>query len=373
MRDFFIAIREAIIRFCYKYLAKPIFFAQDPEKVHDRIIDMGQFLGRSLFFRSLTAFCFNYSNKALEQEILGIKFKNPMGLAAGFDKNALLADILPSVGFGFAELGSFTGEPCKGNEGQRLWRLKKSKGLVIYYGLKNDGSKAISERLKNKRFKIPIGTSIAKTNNKETVEMQAGIRDYARAFGYFVEIGDYFVINISCPNAFGGEPFCDPMRLDNLLAEIDKIETKKPIFLKIAADLSYTEIDGLIDVASRHRVHGFLCTNLTKNRNNPKIIDKDIPKVGGISGKAMEEISNNVISYVYKKTNGKYIIIGCGGVFSAKDAYKKIKLGASLIELITGMIFEGPQLIGEINRGLVGLLRKDGFANISQAVGSDNK
>ncbi|KKP93853.1 MAG: Dihydroorotate dehydrogenase 2 [Parcubacteria group bacterium GW2011_GWC1_38_6] len=373
MKDFFIAIRNALIRFLYKLVAKPIFFLQDPEKVHDKITFVGQLLGDSLFLRSITALFFSYSNKALKQEILGMKFKNPIGLAAGFDKNAVLYNILPSVGFGFAELGSFTGEPCKGNEGTRLWRLKKSKALVIYYGLKNDGSKIISKRLVGKKFRIPIGTSVAKTNSKDTVELQAGIQDYVKAFRCFVDVGDYFVINISCPNAFGGEPFCDPTRLDNLLVEIDKIETKKPIFLKIAADLSYTEVDSLINTAERHRVHGFICTNLTKDRNNKKIIDNNIPKVGGISGKAMEDISNSVISYVYKKTKGKFVIIGCGGVFSAKDAYRKIKLGANLVELITGMIFEGPQLISEINQGLVCLLKKDGFTNISQAIGSGNK
>jgi len=340
------------------------------------MVAFGAFLGSNILTQKITAFFFSYSNQKLEQTILGIKFKNPVGLGAGFDKDAQLCDILPSVGFGFVEVGSITGEPCGGNPKPRIWRLEKSKGLVVNYGLKNEGCQKIAKRLKdkrsfsaNKKFLIPIGINIAKTNSKKTVQVESGIDDYVKAYKEFREIGDYFTINISCPNAFGGQPFCDAIRLEKLLAKIDKIPTKKPVFLKLSPDLTKNEIDKILAVSKRHMVCGFVCTNLTRNRNNSKIAESYLPGDGGISGKVVEDLANDLISYIYQKTKGTFVIIGLGGVFSAEDAYRKIKLGASLVQLITGMIFEGPQVISEINQGLVKLLEKDGFGNISQAVG----
>lgn len=372
MYDEIILARNKLNRFIYKTFLKRIFFAIDPETIHDRMIECGRLLGKTLATKKLIALFFSYSNKKLEQKILGINFPNPIGLAAGFDKDAYLTDILPAVGFGYGEVGSITGKACRGNPKPRLWRLKKSRSLLVYYGLKNEGCEKIAERLRGKTFSIPIGISIAKTNSKKTVGIDAGIDDYAKAFSKFVNIGSYFTINISCPNAFGGEPFTDTIRLDKLLDRIDKIATEKPIFLKLSPDLTKQKVDKILSISYRHRIDGLICTNLTKKRENDKIVDDDIPPKGGMSGKIVEDLSNELISYVYRKTKGKFIIIGCGGVFSAEDAYRKIKLGASLIQLITGMVFEGPQLISEINQGLVRLLEKDGLRNISKAVGRDN-
>lgn len=373
MPENYIYLRNKIIGFFYKYLLKPIFFLQDPETVHDRVVRLGKLLGSRPLTRKMTALKLGYKNKALEQTIAGIHFDNPIGLAAGFDKNAELTDIIPSVGFGFIEVGSITGQPCPGNPKPRLWRLPKSEGLVVYYGLKNDGAESISKSLKGKYFSIPVGISIAKTNSKETVELEAGINDYLEAAKRFVDIGDYLTINISCPNAFGGQPFHEADRLARLLSAIDTVQTKKPIFLKISPDLYRQQLDAIISVSEKHRISGFICTNLTKDRNNKQLIDKNIPQDGGISGKIMTGLSNKMISYMYQKTNGRYIIIGCGGVFSAEDAYQKIKAGASLIQLITGMIFEGPQVISQINQGLAQLLKKDGYTNISQAMGAEHR
>ena len=373
MKEAITRTRNNIARFLYQLLLKHIFLNFDPETVHDRMVGLGSILGTNPVTRTLTSLMFSYSNKKLEQDILGIKFKNPMGLAAGFDKNGELTDILPSVGFGFMEIGSITGEPCEGNPKPRLWRLKKSKSLLVWYGLKNSGAEVLAKKLKSKRFSIPLGTNIAKTNSKNTVKTEKGIADYVKAFEKFKNIGSYFTVNISCPNTFGGQPFTNSKSLDMLLTKIDKITTKKPIFLKFSPDLSKSEIDSLVKVCQNHRVHGFVCTNLTKNRNNKKILEKVPSTDGGMSGKVVEGLSNQLISYLYKKTKGKYVIIGLGGVFNAHDAYKKIKLGASLVQLITGMIFEGPQVISEINQGLVKLLKDDGYSNISEAIGASNK
>ncbi len=371
MKNIFYGIRNKVSAFLYAAVFKKIFFMADPETVHEKITGIGKFLGHCSFTRRIAALLFSYSNRKLKQDILGITFHNPIGLAAGFDKDARLTDIIPSIGFGFAEVGSITGEPCAGNPKPRLWRLKKSKGLVVYYGLKNDGCEKIADRLRNKAFKIRVGTNIAKTNSEKTVDLNEGIKDYLKAYEAFADIGAYFTINISCPNAFGGQPFTNPESLDALLVKIGKVPTKKPVFLKMSPDLSHKEIDGIIKVSERHGIAGFICANLTKNRNNEKIIDKIVPEKGGISGKVVEDLSNNLISYLYRETKGKFVIIGCGGVFSGMDAYKKIRAGASLIQLMTGMIFNGPQVIGEINKDLVSLLEKDGFDNISQAIGGD--
>jgi len=359
------------IHFLYQYCAKPLFFMCDPEEVHDHIVKMGIVLGSSRVGRSLVSSLFHYEHEALRQNILGIHFPNPIGLAAGFDKNAQLTDILPAVGFGFEEAGSITGESCAGNPRPRLWRLKKSKGLMIYYGLKNDGCQAIAERLSKKQFAIPVGMSVAKTNSPATVDLESAIEDYVKAYKAFINIGSYTTINISCPNAFGGEPFTDPAKLDALFTVLDTIPSKKPIFIKLSPDLETAQLDDLLSVLDHHVIHGIISSNLTKNRVNQKIIQDAVPDKGGMSGKIVEDLANKQLAYLYKKTKGKYVLIGCGGVFSARDAYAKIKMGASLVQLITGMIYEGPQLIGNINRELVALLKQDGYSSTSQAIGVD--
>ena len=365
-------IRDNILHFLYGKVAKPIFFLNDPEVVHDRMTRIGSFLGSYRPTRALTSLFFNYENPRLEQKILGIRFTNPIGLAAGFDKNAELTGIMPSVGFGFEEIGSVTGYACGGNPKPRLWRLKKSKGLVVHFGLKNDGADVVASRLKKLSFTNRIGTSVAMTNCKDNLDTHKAVLDYAKAFKAFVDIGDYFTINISCPNALGGQPFVAPYRLDYLLDIIDEVKTRKPVFLKISPDISQYDLDSILDVAEKHRVHGIICTNLTKKKDNPKIIDENLPNVGGVSGKPVQELSDKMLSYVYKTRKNKFVIIGLGGVFNAEDAYKKIRLGASLVQMITGMIFEGPQVVSEINRGLIRLLDRDGFKNISEAVGVDS-
>ncbi|OGY23476.1 MAG: dihydroorotate dehydrogenase (quinone) [Candidatus Woykebacteria bacterium RBG_13_40_15] len=369
--EIIISVRNTLLGFLYRAILRPVLFLIEAETVHNLAINTGRFLGSNPVTRFKTGVLFNYSNKTLSQELAGIRFKNPIGLAAGFDKDGYLTNILPSVGFGFAEIGSVTGEPCSGNPKPRLWRIPKSKGIVVNYGLRNEGCKKISKRLGNKNFSIPVGVNVAKTNSAKTSVLKDGIADYVKAYKSFLEIGAFFTINISCPNAFGGEPFTDPGKLELLLAEIDKTETKKPIFLKMPPDLPTSQVDEIINVAERHKITGFVCSNLTKKRI--KLADKSVPVAGGISGKPAEAASNELISYIYRKFGKKFVIIGCGGVFSAEDAYKKIKLGASLIELITGMIYDGPQVVAEINQGLARLLKKDGLESLSEAVGLDNR
>lgn len=371
MKGLIVTIRNGIIRFFYVNLLKRILFLFDPERVHDWFNSIGDFLGRHAFTRWFTYVLFGYSNPILEQRRCGIDFKNPVGLAAGFDKNGHLVEIIPSVGFGFIEVGSITGEPCAGNPKPRLWRLVRSKSLAVYYGLKNDGCAKIAERLKTARRTIPLGVSIAKTNDPKLTSVDGIVKDYVKSFRKLADIGDYITLNLSCPNVCSGSGLINAKLAEKVLIGIRKFRTEKPVFMKISPDIDKKEVDELIETAFKHKIDGFVCTNLTKNRSNPKIIDKNVPAVGGLSGKVVEGLSNKMLEYAYKRSKGKLTLIGCGGIFTAEDAYKKIRLGASLVQVITGMIYNGPQSISEINQGVVRLLKRDGFRNVSEAVGVD--
>lgn len=375
MYEIFIKTRNLIINTVYIYVLKPIFFKMDPEDIHDRMVSAGKFFSRRRFFQTLFSITFNYKNPILNQTIFNKKFENPIGLSAGFDKNAELINLLPSIGFGFIEVGSITGEYCYGNPKPRLWRMPKSKGLIVYYGLKNNGAEKISHTLKSTTCKVPLGINIAMTNCHKNLEIENGIKDFEKAFRMMKDHGDYITVNISCPNALGGQPFIKTENLEKLLDTLDKIETDKPRFIKLSPDLDNQDIDNILDILDRHNIQGIICSNLTKNRDNKNIDPSEIniTEKGGFSGKIVQDLSDELMSYIYKKTNNKYILIGVGGIFTAEDVYKKIKNGATLVQLITGMIYQGPGLISTLNQDLVKLLKKDGFKNIKEAIGSGLK
>lgn len=372
MKEHLISFRNKTTSVLYKNITKPLAFQLDPEKVHDHFTRLGKQLGKNAITRGITSAAFSYHNPMLSQTLAGIHFPNPVGLAAGFDKNAELVDILPSVGFGFAEIGSITGEYCEGNPKPRLWRLPKSKSIIVYYGLKNEGAECISTKLANRVFQIPIGISAAKTNSKDTVALENGIEDYCKVLDCFRIIGSYYTMNISCPNTFGGQDFSDPKRLEKLFnAMVKKKLFCKPVFLKLSPDLSLKELDALITLALKYPVTGMICSNLVKKKENACIHDDDMKQwvCGGLSGKPVLRHAYKHVAHIYQKTHGRLLVIGCGGIFTAEDAYAYIKNGASLVQLITGMIYEGPQVVSAINQGLVALLKKDGYKNISEAVG----
>lgn len=367
------ARRDAVMGWLYRHILKPIFFLVEPERMHDRMTEVGERLGKFRLTRGMTRLMFGYNHPMLRTTVAGIDFTNPVGLSAGFDKEGKLIDILPSVGFGFMEIGSVTGSPSVGNPKPRLWRLPKSRGLVVHYGLNSTGSAKIGSRLAGQKTIIPLFVSIAKANSDEFDSEDAGVADYVRASNNLRGVGQVRVINISCPNTTGGEPFVDPVRLERLLRSLSEMIHAVPTLIKLPVDCTNVEYDSIIDISKRHGITGFICTNLSKRRDNPAIVDEHVPPLGGISGKVVEADSNRVLRYVYHKTNGTMPLIGVGGIFSAEDAYTKIRSGASLVALVTGLIFQGPQLIGQINRGLVRLLQRDGLENISQAIGLDLK
>jgi dihydroorotate dehydrogenase len=355
----------------YQRVLKPVLFRQDPEGVHDRFAFAGRMLAATGLGRAFTRALFRFEHPALVSTVAGIRFENPVGLAAGFDKNAQLWNILPDVGFGFAELGSVTGRPCAGNAKPRLWRMPKYQALQVYYGLKNDGAQAVSSRLHGKKARMVLGISAAKTNSPETADAAVAVSDYCTVVDAFRDIADYFTINISCPNAFGGQPFTDAQSLDKLLSAVDALAVRQPVFVKLSPDLTHAQLNELLSVMDAHRIAGIVCTNLTKDEAKMNIPKSDIPGRGGISGKAVQALSDAQLAYIAERTKGKYVLLGVGGIFSAEDAYRKLRLGASLVQLITGMVFRGPQLIGRINHDLVGLLERDGFKSVAEAVGAD--
>ncbi len=365
--------RSALFHVLYRGLVKPIFFAQDPESIHDRMGIVGERLGRSRIGRALIRICFGYTHHSLEQHLWGMHFSNPVGLAAGFDKEGTIHSILPSLGFGFAEVGTVTFGAYEGNPKPRLYRLPKSHGLVVYYGLKNSGAHAVAKYLKNQPKKIPQIISIGKTNCSRTADEAKGVDDYRSGLAVFEDagVGDAYELNISCPNTFGGEPFTTPEKLRRLLETLEVQKNSKPIILKMPINLDWDAFRGLLDVAIQFRVHAVNIGNLNKDRNDPELKEKIPTHIkGALSGKPTWERSNDLISRTYAYCGQRMVIIGTGGIFSAADAYEKIKRGASLVELITGMIYEGPQLIGEITHGLVHLLARDGYSHISEAVGA---
>ncbi len=378
--SWYLKVRNVKVGWLYRRLLKPIFFRQDPETIHDRMTRFGAWLGGHAITRGLTRAMFSYHHPMLRQTIAGLTWPGPVGLAAGFDKEGKLIKILPAVGFGFMEIGSITGTPSPGNPKPRLWRLPKSKALVVHYGLNSTGSAAVAKRLTGVTTSIPLGISIAKANIPAMDSLEAGIADYRLAAEQLQSVGNYLALNISCPNTTGGEPFQQPDDFRQLLIALKPYIAQRPTFVKLPVDIDDDDLDQIVDIGLEHRIAGFICTNLSKRRNQPGLIDDVIPPKGAISGKVVEPRANEVLARVYQRcwgralpTGRQAIIIGVGGIFTAEDAYKKIRLGASLLQMITGMIYQGPQVISEIHAELVDLLKRDGFKNIGEAVGVDTK
>lgn len=360
----------------YKNFIKKVLFRIDPEAVHSTMVRIGEKLGSNKNIKNFLSSQFKIEDKSLRQTIAGIEFENPIGLAAGFDYEARLTQTLPSLGFGFETVGTITNLECNGNPKPRLGRLLKSNSLMVNKGFKNPGAQNIIKKLSGFSFAMPIGISIGKTNIAEINTLKTSINDIVNAFMQFKQSKlnhAYYELNISCPNLHGNVSFYPLKNLKELLVEVDELRIKKPIFVKMPLEKTDEEIIKILDAISKHSPKGIILSNLSKNRKNKLLRSEEVNKfpigIGSFSGKPTYERSNELIKLAYKNFRERLVIIGCGGVFNAQDAYTKIKLGASLVQLITGMIFEGPQIASQINSGLIELLKKDGLSNISDAIG----
>ena len=337
----------------YKKILKPLLFLFNPELVHKIFVLFGILLGSNPFTRKLIKTIYGYDGKDISKTVDGLTYKTPIILSAGFDYNGNLTQILPSLSFGGVEVGSVTARPCRGNISPTLTRLPQSSAIIVNKGLKNDGVDAIIQRLKfKKRFEnFVIGISIAKTNDKKSADTNEAIADYCYSFKRLNEenIGDYYTLNISCPNAFGGETFTKPDLLEQLLFAIKKIPCSKPIYIKMPINIFWEETKDLLDIIVKYEINGVIFGNLNKNYLDiPHNTERPSQYQGGISGKPCFHPSNILIEKTKKEYGDKLTIIGCGGIFTPVDALYKFEIGSELIHMITGMIYEGPGLIKKI-------------------------
>jgi len=332
-------------------------------------------VSRINFFNFIIKSNLKVVDSSLIVKIGELTFANPVGLAAGFDKNISAPLAYSMLGFGFAELGSLTYEPQTGNKKPRLWRLPKDKSLIVYYGLANKGIKSAVDKIKNfKTSNFPFGVSIAPTTGLSIDQMSD---DYLRSFEAIFPYADYVTLNVSCPNVANCDLFTQVDFIKDLIKKVNNLKNKLnstvDIFLKIGPDMTILQYDEIVDSCIESGISAMIVTNLIKDRTNLKSasLSQDLNHPGGISGYLLKNKSTEIIKHIYKRSNGRLKIIGVGGVFNAKDAYEKIRSGASAVQLITGFIYNGPAAIANINRGLVDLLKKDNFKNISEAVGVD--
>lgn len=363
-------LTRALFGFGYRTIIKPLFFRFNPENVHNFMVSSGSMMGNFSLTRFFMRFSFQEKDLRLEQTIAGVTFPNPIGLAAGFDYEAQLTQILGPLGFGFQTVGTMTNHPYEGNPRPMLGRLPLSKSLMVNKGFKNPGAQHIAASLQDKHFPVPVGISVGVTNSASMTTTQKAITDIKQAFTMFEKHSihnAYYELNISCPNLKVGVSFYDPKNLDQLLAMIDALKLNKPVFIKMPIEKSEKEYKSMLDIIIRHHIAGVIIGNLSKDRKNPALHPNEVNKyaVGNFSGKPTWESSNQLISYTSKQYGKKLVIIGCGGVFSAEDALEKFKRGASLVQLITGMIYQGPQLISEINEGLVKIMEQKKIKQIT--------
>ena len=339
----------------YKKIIRPILFQFDPEYVHHWVFFWIRLFQKIPFCGKLQQSLFSFKTPKLEKELFGIKFPNPVGLAAGFDKEAIAIDALENFGFGFIEIGTLTPKPQSGNPKKRLYRLKKDKGIINRMGFNNKGVEEAVKLLKKRKSKVIIGGNIGK--NKVTPNEDA-VTDYLISFEALFDVVDYFVVNVSSPNTPNLRALQDKKPLTKLLKALQKkneIKNKrKPILLKIAPDLTDNQLLDIIDIVQDTKIDGVIATNTTIDRNNLIESDTRVEAIGngGLSGKPLTKRSTEVIRFLSDKSNKAFPIIGVGGIHSAKDAKEKLDAGADLVQIFTGFIYEGPSLVKQILKGI---------------------
>lgn len=340
----------------YKYILRPIFFSIDPERIHHLVFKLIKFSQSIPGIPFLTRLIYVTKNQKLEREVFGIKFPNPVGLAAGFDKDAKLYKELSNFGFGFIEIGTITPHAQPGNDKPRMFRLPEDQALINRMGFNNEGISGAIERLKNRPKDLIIGGNIGK--NKNTPNEQA-TSDYEKCFEALYAYVDYFVVNVSSPNTPNLRALQEKEPLKQLLQHLQSLNNnkpkQKPILLKIAPDLTNEQLDDIVEIVLDSKIAGVIASNTTISRANLKTSAMRIEEIGmgGLSGKPLTKRSTEVIAYLSKKSNKSFPIIGVGGIHSADDALEKLNAGASLVQLYTGFIYEGPALIKAINKRIL--------------------
>ena len=342
----------------YKSVVKPLLFQLDAERAHHLVFDnlkrATRVPGGAAALRGL----YDYQHPSLEREVFGLKFRNPVGLAAGLDKNAVLTDELAGLGFGFVEIGTVTPRPQPGNPAPRLFRLPQDEALLNRMGFNNDGAAAVAARLRQRSNRqLIIGGNIGK--NKDTPNEQAG-DDYVAAFEALAEVVDYFVVNVSSPNTPGLRELQDKKPLISLLQQVQARNLARPqprpLLLKIAPDLTDAQLDDILEIARETQLSGLVATNTTISRAGLSTPAGQVAGygAGGLSGRPLRARATEVVAYLHRHSQGGLPIIGAGGIHSAADALEKLAAGATLVQLYTGFVYEGPALIKQINQAIVG-------------------
>mgnify|MGYP000005492217 FL=1 len=340
----------------YKAIFRPILFCFDPEKVHHFVFNTLKLVHLIPGIASLTRLLYTVKHPKLKRTVFGLDFDNPVGLAAGFDKEAKLFNELANFGFGFIEIGTLTPKGQLGNDKPRLFRLPQDNALINRMGFNNEGVEAAVKRLRKRKTKVVIGGNIGK--NKNTPNQEAN-NDYYNAFHALYNFVDYFVVNVSSPNTPNLRELQEKKPLTALLQMLkDEMLTKpqsKPILLKIAPDLTNTQLDDIITIIDEVQIDGVIATNTTIDRSKLSSSEKKTSTIGagGLSGKPVKNRSTQVIAYLHQKSNGAFPIVGVGGIYTAKDAIEKLNAGASLVQVYTGFVYEGPAMVKKICKGLL--------------------
>ncbi len=344
----------------YKTLIRPFLFLVDPEKIHHFVFNVLKLGGKIPGVKFLQRALYSLEDPRLEKKLFGITFKNPVGLAAGFDKDARLIDEMACLGFGFIEIGTLTPKPQPGNDKPRLFRLLKDQALINRMGFNNKGVTAAVEQLKKRKSHVIVGGNIGK--NKITPNENA-LDDYTLCFHALYDHVDYFVLNVSSPNTPGLRELQEKEPLRHLLSDIKRLSLAKarpkPVLLKIAPDLSTDQLNDVVEILKDTHTDGVIATNTTVSREGLKTDQATLDQIanGGLSGKPLSARSTEVIRYLREKLGKSYPIIGVGGIMSPQDAIEKIEAGADLVQLYTGFVYEGPGIVKKINRAI---LRRQG-------------
>jgi dihydroorotate dehydrogenase len=340
----------------YRWLLKPLLFRLSAETAHRLTVRLLKFAFRVPFMPALLRGYYHFENPQLERTLFGLTFKNPVGLAAGLDKNAEMIDELASVGFGFIEIGTLTPKPQDGNPKPRLFRLPTDEALINRMGFNNDGVQEAITRLRKRKSKVIVGGNIGK--NKNTPNEQA-TDDYVACFDALYDWVDYFVVNVSSPNTPNLRALQEREPLEKLLntlqARNNALPTPKPILLKIAPDLTNEQLDEIVEVIKATKLAGVIATNTTISRQDLHTPSQTVESMGagGLSGKPLRERATEVIKYLKQKSNNAFPIIGVGGIHSPEDAIEKLQAGADLVQIYTGFVYEGPALVKKIKKGIL--------------------